>query len=188
MTESKPTDARATPVRVFFALWPSAAERRAVARWQAPLQALCGGRAMRGETLHVTLLFIGEIPAERLETLKLAAEEVAGQSFVLRFDQARYWGHNHIAYAAPSAVPEALRALAAMLEQRVAQHRFRFDRRPYKPHITLLRNARWTDDPLPLMPPAEWSVREFVLVQSAPDENGAHYEILARFPLHPAAD
>lgn len=183
MTEPKHSHSSEAKARVFFALWPSAAERRAMARWQAPLKDLCGGRAMRSDTLHVTLLFLGEIPADRLEALKLAAEEVAGQPFALRFDRARYWGHNHIAYAAPSAVPEALRDLAAALEQRATQHRFRFERRPYKPHITLLRNARWTDDPLPALPPVDWQVREFVLVLSSPDENGAHYEVLARFPL-----
>ena len=42
-------------MRLFFALWPSAAERAALAAWQAALQGKCGGRAMGAEGLHATL-------------------------------------------------------------------------------------------------------------------------------------
>ena len=172
-----------TSVRVFFALWPDAAERAALAAWQPPLRELCGGKAMRPDTLHATLAFLGDVAAHRLEALKLAAQEVGGEGFELCFDIARYWGHNHIAYAAPSAVPEPLPLLVDELEQRLGAHRFRFDRRAYKPHVTLLRHANWSDEPLPEMPAATWRAKDFVLVQSLRDERGARYEALARFPL-----
>ncbi len=172
-------------VRVFFALWPNAAERAALAAWQPPLRKLCGGRAMRADTLHATLVFLGDVAAQRLEALKLAAQEVeaGGEGFVLRLDRARYWGHNHIAYASPSTVPDPLALLVERLECSLDRHRFRFDRRAWKPHVTLLRNAHWTDAPLPDLPPVEWLAREFALVQSLRDERGARYETLARFPL-----
>lgn len=171
------------PVRVFFALWPQAAQRAALAAWQAPLKKLCGGKAMRADTLHSTLVFLGDVAPHRLEALQLAAREVAVAPFEVCFDVARYWGHNHIAYAAPDEVPELLRQLVSELEQKLRRHRFRFDRRSYQPHVTLLRHARWDDHPLPMPPAVRWRVREFVLVQSLTDENGARYEVLARFPL-----
>jgi 2'-5' RNA ligase len=174
---------REPKLRVFFALWPTAGERAALAAWLPPLRGLCGGRAMRADTLHATLAFLGDVAAHRLEALKLAAQEVEGEGFVLRLDSARYWGHNHIAYAAPSAVPEALAHLADELGQRLDRHRFRFDRHAWTPHVTLLRNARWTDAPLPEFQPVEWKAQEFVLVRSLRDERGARYEALARFPL-----
>ena len=170
-------------MRVFFALWPGAAERTALAGWQPALRGLCGGKAMRADTLHATLVFLGDLSIHRLEALKLAAEEVEGAAFELHLDQARYWGHNHIAYAAPAVVPEPLEMLVRGLEQRLRAHRFRFDRRDYKPHVTLLRHAKWTDAPLPEMPAVSWRAREFVLVQSLRDEEGARYEVLARFPF-----
>ena len=169
--------------RVFFALWPSTAERKALAGWQAPLKKLCGGRAMRADTLHVTLVFMGEVSRRRLEALKLAAQEVRGGRFSLRLDAARYWGHNHIAYAAPTEVPELLLQLVSDLERSLRRHRFRFEQRRYKPHVTLLRNAYWNDTPLPAQPAVNWKVREFVLVHSLSDARGARYEVLARFPL-----
>jgi len=169
--------------RVFFALWPAAAESAQLAAWQTPLKRLCGGRAMRGETLHNTLVFIGDVELYGLEVLQLAAQEVSGESFELCFDEARYWGHNHIVYAAPRQVPQQLAQLADTLKQRLAAHRFKFDRREYKPHVTLLRNAHWSDAPLPAMQPVSWQIRDFALVQSAHRDGLMDYRVLARFPL-----
>lgn len=169
--------------RVFFALWPDAAERRQLAAWQAPLKRLCGGRAMRRETLHSTLVFVGDIELYGLETLQQAAQEVDGRRFELCFDEARYWAHNRIVHAAPRDVPPQLAQLVDALEARLDAHRFRFDRRPYRPHVTLLRNAQWNDAPLPAMRPACWQAADFALVQSVPHDGLTDYRILARFPL-----
>lgn len=164
-------------LRLFFALWPGDAGRAAITRWQAPLGKLCGGRAMRPETLHCTLVFLGKVDEQRLEALKLAAAEVAFRPFRLEFARAGYWGHNHIVYAAPATTPPPLAGLVGDLETSLRRHRFRFDRRPYTPHVTLLRNTRWSDAPLPPMPAVRWQVRRYALVQSL---NG-RYRALAYF-------
>jgi len=170
-------------VRVFFALWPKDAERPGFASWQGTLQALCGGRTMRPDTLHATLVFLGEVSTDRLEALKLAAEEVSSERFDLCFDQARYWGHNHILYAAPATVPRQLSQLVHELEGNLKRHRFAFDQREYQPHVTLLRNARWRDEALPGMLPVHWRSVDFVLLQSEQQSGRANYRVLARFPL-----
>ena len=170
-----------TLVKVFFALWPTAAERGSLAAWQKPLQHLCGGRAMRGENLHNTLVFIGHVEQSRLEALQLAAQEVNTEKFELCFDWARYWGHNHIVYAAPSHVPPYVVQLVGALGQHLTTHRFKFDQREYKPHVTLLRNAHWTDAPLPAMQPVRWQIQDFALVQSLQKDGLASYQVLARF-------
>jgi 2'-5' RNA ligase len=167
--------------RLFFALWPVAAGRAALSAWQTPLQTLCGGKAMRDETLHCTLAFLGAVPEARLEALCLLAQELAFTPFDLELDGAHYWGHNHIVYAAPAKTPEALAALVARLEGNLRKHRFHFEQRAYKPHVTLLRHAQWTDAPLPPMPCVRWHCREFALVQSLSDASGARYEVLCRF-------
>jgi RNA 2',3'-cyclic 3'-phosphodiesterase len=170
-------------VKVFFALWPADAERGRQAAWQKPLHLLCGGRVMQSKTLHSTLVFIGDVELSRLEAMQLAAREASGKSFELCFDEARYWGHNHIVYAAPSHVPPHLVQLVAALEQRLTKHRFEFDQHEYKPHVTLLRNARWTDASLPAMLPVCWQIMDFALVQSVQKSGQAGYQVLARFPL-----
>ncbi len=171
------------PVRLFFALWPKEPESAALAVWQPVLQTVVGGKAMRVETLHNTLVFLGDVMPHRLEALLLAAQEVRGHPFDLHIDMARYWGHNHIVFAAPSHLPAALGRLVTALEQRLRHHRFHFDQRDYQAHITLLRHAKWNDAPLPPVPPVVWQVQDFALMQSVSDGNGARYLVLARFPL-----
>lgn len=170
-----------TSRRLFFALWPDAARRSAIAAWQPPLRELCGGSAMQPETLHATLVFLGAVAEQRMESLLLAAQETVARRFELQLTTAHYWGHNHIVYAAPEATPPALAELVRELERNLRRHRFPFEDRPYKPHVTLLRHARWSDEPLPPMPAVCWPVGGFALVQSLGDAQGPHYEVLARF-------
>jgi len=117
----------------------------------------------------------------RLEALQLAAREVDCQRFCLELVEARYWGHNHIVYAAPEVVPFQHMSLVNELESKLLDHRFQFEQRPYKPHVTLLRNAQWSDAPLPQQSKVCWQVSDFVLVRSLSDEQGACYEVLSRF-------
>jgi len=173
-------------IKVFFALWPSAEERILLTEWQKPLQTLCGGRAMRSETLHNTLVFIGNIAQSRLEPLQLAAQEVSGNGFELIFDVARYWGHNHIVYAAPASLPQQLTQLVLALGANIIGHGFNPDIRDYLPHVTLIRNANWTGMPLPEMQPVRWQAKDFTLVQSVQREGHSGYRVLVRFPLGPA--
>lgn len=176
---------REKTVRLFFALWPSAGERESLAAWQAPLQELYAGKVTKSENLHATLAFLGDVALSRLEALKLAAQEVRGRTFELVLDQARYWGHNHIVYAAPTTTPPHLLQLAADLEQGLARHHFHVDKHPeYQPHITLLRHARWSDAPMPQLQESRWRVESFVLVQSVIDSEGSTYRALETFPLH----
>lgn len=176
--ETSPKDHR----RLFFALWPKAAERAALAVWQPTLQKLCGGRAMRPETLHCTLVFLGNVAAHRLEVLTLAAREVVMHPFTLELGAAHCWGHNRIVYAAPLSLPQELAGLVAGLEAALRRHGFHFDARDYQPHVTLLRHAGWTAAELLPMPVVRWHCRDFALVESLRDGNGARYEVLARFP------
>lgn len=163
-------------VRIFFALWPESVARLALAVWQQRLEGM--GRTMRTDTLHVTLVFLGEVEKARLEALQLAASEVTARRFELRLNEARYWEHNRIIYAAPSVIPAALLQLVSDLQCSLEKHGFDFARREYMPHVTLLRNAR-REDPLPGMPAVRWHVKDFAMVRGG----GPEYRVLTRFPL-----
>jgi 2'-5' RNA ligase len=171
--------------RVFFALWPDASVRDALDRTARMLHRSCGGRVMRRENVHLTLVFIGDIAVERLDELKSVAGAVAGRSFEFVLDQLGYWRHNRIVWAAPQSVPGPLREIVAALESGLKQAGYGFDRRPYAPHLTLLRNARE-----PRVLPAldvPWPVSDFALVQSVRDEHGSRYQVIASWPLARAA-
>lgn len=174
-TEKEPT------FKLFFALWPNAAECAALGAWQPALRELCGGDIMLSDTLHATLVFLGEVAVHRLGALRLAAQETPFRSFDLCLSSARYWGHNHIVYASPDAVPAALSRFVQDLQGNLRKRSFHFDARPYQPHVTLIRHGGWKEEVFPPMPPVCWQVRDFVLVRSLGAGRGARYEILARF-------
>jgi len=172
-----------TFVRVFFALWPSEKECNQLIAWQKPLTQLCGGRVMRAETLHNTLVFIGNIESSQLAVIRSAAEAVNVERFVLNFDKVGNWDHNRIVYAAPGSVPLQLTQLVKSLQHHLEAQGCAFDKRPYQPHVTLLRNAHCRDSPLPVLQPVSWQADGFVLMQSVHSEGLVNYRTLARFPL-----
>ena len=167
--------------RVFFALWPNDEESKAFERWQYKLSDLCGGRAMRIKTLHLTLVFIGEVELQQIETLIIAAKEIRGNAFELSFSEARYWNHNHIVYAVPSIIPPQIGQLVLDLQQCIDIQQAQM--RSFMPHVTLLRNAKWNGDFLCEMEKNVWQVKNFVLVTSVPDGAGASYHVLESFKL-----
>lgn len=170
------------PARVFFALWPDAAVRDALDRLAGELHRLRGGRRTRAQTLHLTLVFVGNLPRERLPALQAAAAAIQASAFTLTLDRTDCWPHNHIAHATASHTPAALLDLVAALKRSLDGLGIAFDHRPYKAHVTLLRNAdcRRTDPPIA---PIAWHAREFVLVESELSAEGARYAILGRYPL-----
>ena len=165
--------------RLFFALWPDAAVRDALDVAAQKMHRNCGGRVMRRGNLHQTLVFLGEVAEEKLSRLKALATPAC--AFKLDFGAIGYWPHNRIVWAAPNLTPDPLTRLVATLEEALARAGFDYDRRPYAPHITLVRGAR-----APAALPAlrfDWPVTEFVLVESACGARGAEYRVVARWPL-----
>ena len=94
--------------RLFFALWPDAAVRDALYGAAQAAHGGSGGRLMRRENLHQTLVFVGSIAAERIAGLEAAAAAVTVPAFKLEWGTAGYWRHNRIIWAAPDATPPAL--------------------------------------------------------------------------------
>ena len=138
---------------------------------------------MRRDTLHLTLAFLGEVAAERLEALAELAGAIRIPPFEQTFDKAQCLPRKKIFWASASRVATELRELAGALSDRLKAADFRTEARPFAAHVTLLRHARCDRQ----MPPEElrlvWPVRDFVLVESELSPEGARYRILRRWPL-----
>jgi 2'-5' RNA ligase len=164
--------AAAARLRLFFALWPDAATRATLAAYAAAAHARCGGRIMRPQNLHFTLAFLGDTDAGRLDSLRAAATAVAPRRFAIEVDRVAYWRHNRIVWAGAAVVPEALAGLVADLRAALDVAGFRYDAKPFVPHVTLLRDAR--PAPLPALASTAWPVDRFVLVKSVPGQDYAN--------------
>jgi 2'-5' RNA ligase len=171
-----------TGIRVFFALWPSAAERSRLAAWLPELGARYGGRKMHADTLHCTLVFVGHIASDRTGFLRDALQQVTVSPFTLCFDEVRCWEYSGIVYAAPGTVPEQLVALVALIEDSLQTIGVKFDKRRYQPHVTLLRNARCDGKIQSVIEPVCWEISDFSLLQSIQTEGRAGYRVVSRFP------
>lgn len=176
-----PPPERRETLRLFFALWPDEATRDALNRAGKWLHQHWGGRRTRADTLHITLAFLGSTPTDQLDALLACGDAVAAGRFELVLDQAGYWRHNRIGWLGASQTPTQHVELVEALNAALRASDFPVDPRPHVPHVTLLRNSRGGD--VPNCEPVRWSVADFVLVRSVTDPEGAHYEVLRRWPL-----
>lgn len=185
-TESNPDISEGT-TRVFFAIWPDDAARKQLAGLAEQLrgEALCVGRKTKAENIHLTLVFVGEVGASKLETLCLAADRIkdsGASAFDFAVEEIRYWKRNRILYAATGGIPPKLIDLVSALENALSTAGFTLEQRAYKPHITLMRDASCQTLP-ELAEPIAWQVREWMLVKSEQTSSGPVYTPIRRWPL-----
>ena len=169
------------PLRLFFALWPDAAVRGALAR----LAAAAGdhGRPVARDNLHLTLAFLGTLDATRLAAVRDAAARVDAEPFRLTLDRIDRWRRPRLICAVPSAPPDALLRLAGELSEAMRALDLPIERRPFAPHVTLVRRAGGEAPPAPPEAPVTWDVDRFALVASRPSEEGVRYTPLAHWPV-----
>jgi 2'-5' RNA ligase len=181
IVENEPAQA----LRLFFALWPDDATRDALNGAGKWLHQHLGGRRTRADTIHLTLAFLGATPAAQLDALIACADTVDTEPYELLFDEAGYWRHNRIGWLGATQAPPQHFQLVTALNAALAAQGFPAEARPHVPHVTLLRKAPGGD--VARCRPVAWSVRDFVLVRSTTASDGAHYEVIKRWPLGAAA-
>lgn len=167
--------------RVFFALWPDVDTAQTLHGLAESARPRFGGRAMRRDTLHLTLAFIGGVPRVRIPELLQIGASVAPRAIDLSLDVLGEWARKHIVWAGPQTVPEPLAALAADLQSALLDAGFVLEARPFVPHVTLLRNAACATRRMPLEQAVRWHADGFVLVESRLLPSGARYEVLGRW-------
>ncbi len=169
-------------IKVFFAVWPDAAAQERLSELASQFAGFCRGREISPSLIHLTLVFIGNVTGQQLETLRQVANKVKQSSFNLTMDEIQYWQHNRIVHIGPSQCPAKLSALVNDLQNRLSQAGFSLEKRRYIPHITLVRKALCRN--LPNMTTSiTWHVNEWTLVQSKQTDQGTVYMSLDRWPL-----
>lgn len=176
--------------RVFFALWPSVENADRLAAIAADAVAGFGGYAMRRDTIHMTLAFVGEIPEYRLDDLRRVGTEVGGEAFDMALDRMEHWAHNRLLWAGCAGTPPALAKLVEALRRRLKATGFPVDggRQDFTPHVTLVRklpaeSGQAFAEPHALNPAIPWHNDRFVLVRSRLSDAGPAYGIIDSFPL-----
>jgi 2'-5' RNA ligase len=166
-------ESRSDTRRLFIALWPDARVRSALAAhqhgWRWPQRAA----VVPADKLHVTLHFIGNVAAERVDDLKAALRRPF-TSFAVEPTSAGVW-HGGIAVVETD-LPPALSALHAALGDALASLELPLDSRRYRPHVTLARKAQGATPPA-IPTTLRWSVDGYALMLSA----AGRYTVIERY-------
>jgi len=188
--------------RLFFAIWPDTAARAQLRQVSARWLAQVPGRALAPADWHVTLCFLGAVPASLLEPLRAGAAQVRAEAFSLTLAQLGYWPEARVLAASVAHTPAATAQLAEALRGAARALGLQPDDQALRPHLTLMRGvspARWQQARAALAEErvaldVALPVREFTLTESLPAppaaagadpwaSGAARYALLARWPL-----
>lgn len=134
---------------------------------------------VRLESLHMTLLFLGERSVSEIERARAAARSVVQSRFEIRLKRCEFKARQAIVWLRGEQ-SAALTGLADALRAGLQRAEVPSDAKAFLPHVTLARkvsSATEADCDL------HWPAREFTLLRSAPAPGGSRYEAIERWPL-----
>lgn len=173
-------------MRLFFALDPSRTLKEGLIAFQASHPALPWTDPWR---LHLTLAFLGELPEERLPSLREIGTRVAECCAPLTLRTAELGGFQRpsrarVLWLGVEKNP-ALESLAAGLREALQREGLPLDGKPFAAHLTVARFRVPTDiaflEPAP--EPLVFQVPELVLLRSHLGPQGSRYERICAFPF-----
>ena len=163
--------------RLFFALWPDQGVCGQMRDHVLPQLQSLRGKPQRPDQWHVTLVFLGEVPAPHRAALLAGAHRVQASPFTVTFDAIEYWRRPRVVCMTASFTPAPLHNLLETLRAALQSEGFEPDPRPYRPHVTLARKV-FVAQEFTLSEPITWPAHRFTLVRSVTDPAGSRYEPL----------
>ncbi|MFP4155750.1 MAG: RNA 2',3'-cyclic phosphodiesterase [Halothiobacillaceae bacterium] len=154
--------------RFFFALWPGAGQRRALARAATGLPET--GRAVPPANYHLTLAFLGDLDRRALDALCRAGEGVPATGGALWLTRFGGFEAARVLFAAPARCPRWLAERQALLLDRLASVGYapQEQHAGFRPHVTLRRrvNLPWPELPPAIDPAVDWQGSALALLES----------------------
>jgi 2'-5' RNA ligase len=144
-----------------------------------PVAKLVEGRAVERSEWHVTLAYIGDLDVRFIPDLMQSAQAITFDPFRLRLDKLEFWPRPKIAAMVPPRVPPDLEHLVSQLHGLMADVGVDPPERVYRPHVTVVRNARpFETQRLPQSAEIEWS--RFELLESISEHGRTTYRPLVK--------
>lgn len=169
--------------RLFFALWPDSKLQTALHVLGQSLQKSFGGRIVQEQNIHMTLAFLGSVPAQRIDELLDISGAITVRRFQLKLTEVGCWKRSAVGWIAPESLPKPLTELVLELRSGLLAGGFRVDDKPFAPHVTLLRKAKCRPQPVAQLTPLDWPIDHFVLMSSDTLPDGPQYSQLVSWPL-----
>jgi len=169
-------------MRLFYAIFPPREVQAALSQAQEKLRAYKGWKPSPPHQLHITLLFLGQQPPERLpEFCRVGREVAAGvKAFEVELGGTGYFpptGSPRVWFV--KARGAGLEPLAQGLQQALPE----LEAAPFKPHLTLARKKGPAPRIGPLVMNIRFEAKAVCLVESKLERSGSQYRVLEHFPL-----
>ena len=165
--------------RLFIGItFPDEAADALVADQAALSPHLKTGRASSRENLHLTLIFLGEVDEDVERRVRDAVQATAAASSPLTLslgDLGSFDHHNRLVLwrgIQSGAGLDELRSLQARLVSELLDRDVPLEDRPYRPHVTLVRNARMEGREPHVVRPVSFDVKAIRLMWSHHPEGG----------------
>jgi len=173
---------KSTTHRLFFALWPDENVRAAIKKNIQPVLQNHPAKKVPVHNWHMTLAFLGNVSSETKACVQQQAALLKGKHFTLQLDQFGYFERARVAWLGCKQTPREMEALFDELNVVLAPCGYQPDFKKITPHLSLLRKVSVALDAQDVAP-LNWSVNEFVLVESVTTEHGASYKVINRWKL-----
>ncbi len=177
-----PDAAPPASVRLFFALVPEPSVRLAFGELARAVARRSRGRSISADHLHLTLAFLGDVPAPAMPMLQAVGDAMPRIGATLVFDTLGAWRASGVAWVAPAVVPQPITDLHAALAAGLARAGFALEERAFRPHITLARRCV-QPQPRTRCEPLRWRADRLCLIGSELQPQGPVYREIANWPL-----
>jgi 2'-5' RNA ligase len=162
-------------MRCFVAAWPDDATRVAVEQLIGQLGPdLPKARPMQPRNLHLTLAFIGNIDAPAASGVARACDALSIDSFDWSIDRLGWFPRARVMWAGGE-VNAPLESAVDQVRAQLDELDVGYDRKPFVPHVTLLRDVRHFNRSGPLQTALPWHTAHVTLYAAARDERGPLY-------------
>jgi 2'-5' RNA ligase len=164
-------------VRLFFALWPDADVTRQLTQVARQLKLEGRSRWVDPKNYHVTLAFVGEVPATKLAVLQQIGRSLRAPRFTFTCDSIEFWRESKVVVAAADAAPPELLDLGTQLNNVIGLSPERL-----RVHVTLARKVAQAPV-LQAMLPVVWRATTFSLIRSDTGGVESAYTVLDTWSL-----
>lgn len=175
-------------MRLFFGIFPDSETRMQIAAAAQALELDGSPPRVPAENYHMTLAFVGEVPASQVATLREIGGSQRARVLTVRFDAYEYWREARVVVAAAREFPASLARLWQQLRADLAKHKLAPERNPahscerLRPHVTIARRVSMSPV-LPAMAAFAWPMQTLSLIHSNTAGARSVYTVVDSWPL-----
>lgn len=170
-------------MRLFYAIFPPRRVQEALGEVQEKVRSFKGWKLSQNHQLHITLLFLGKQPEDRLQEFRRIGQEVVAKvpAFEIELGGTGYFpasGSPRVWFV--KATGEGLEPLAKGFQKALSDVKIK---EQFHPHLTLARKKAPAPRIGPMVMNLQFKAKAVCLVESVLERSGSQYRVLEQFPL-----